>query len=306
MSDYCGPIRNPTKDLIHISFAERTFQLPPSDPPITVSESESYHRTIKLAGGGTFEVKDKLRLLGGVWSSEWKVWLFQEVESASTADSSNEANRGRWREFVVPSTVPAGTHDALLNYLGGIQRVDLPRWVRIPGEAAGDEGDDGEEEEPPRRLTRAEVKRREELGDARKRVAEQRKAEHGVEGGEAASLPLFNSKYPRVMPVECRVSPSLEKGMTGGTLTSLLKARDLTRCSGTKAAQCQTLRHSFESDCYHTRLYRVYVYNLVKSGTLVLFKLVNPATVGAEVATTEEALKQLPWDSHGTVHGQIV
>ena len=314
MGDYCGPIRDLTRDLIHISFTERTFQLPPQDPPVTVHEVDSHHNTIKLTGGGTYAIRDEIKALGGIWSKEWKMWVFQEVASTSSTSANTvvggeEPNQGKWRELLVPSTVPSGTHDALLKMLGGVQRVDLPLWVRTPiikkgDDDLGSEADDNEEE-PPRRVTRAETKRREELAEARKRKREEQAAVKS-DGGSCCTPDTegtpFNSRHPKIVPIEARVFPSLEKGVSGDLLKQLLKARDSTSSSGTKSSLARSLKYMYDAAGYHTSSYRKFVYGLVMSGNLKLYKLTEDgASVGSTVATTEEALRELPWDAKGNI-----
>lgn len=315
--DEWHPVRDLTKGMVHISWAERLYRLPPSDAPQSLGNGEEPTYNTLCVSNDTFQVKDLLKDLGGYWHPAYKKWFFQEHPDApkasvhpEPADDDDPKLRPKYRTFNLPKTVPVGTHESVLYMLGGIQRCDLPMWVTPPKVpltlSIAAEAADETSSEPPKKTTRTETK----TGVTTRRGA----AAAAAKNNNDSTIPLptsavaasntinrFSSLHPKIPPVENRVFKGLEKGLSGPTLSTILTIREHTAKTGSKASLASRIAYTIQHDIYHSIAYRREMFKLVVSGDVPLVPLgVDPLTAPAAMSPADAAAS-LPWDAEGNL-----
>ena len=307
--------RDWTKGMVHVGFAERLYRLPPSDPPQVLSKDEKPTYNTLAVGGHTTDfpaIARTFTALGGFYDSKSQKWLFQESPNAPAASAhpppendDDPALRPRHRTFDVPRTVPIGTHDKVLFFLGGVQRCDLPLHLRpmvLDPEAsavssavtpAAPDANSGGGGDGPRRKKAARTEAAQPAG-----TADAPQQQHQCIFSD------YSSRHPAVEPVESRVYKGAAKSLSADVLRQLLTLRSSTAVTGSKGTQARSLEHMGSRDSYHTYAYRRYVHEMVRTGAMPLVATAAESTTAAAPLSVADALASLPWGPNGEVRPQ--
>ena len=317
-----------TVPLIKVGWAERYAGQDASSPPRIIDASEPNINItlavsfLPLPGGGTpaaVGVGDPtgsplpalhafFTRIGAFYDATGSgAWIFQESADAPAASSHAEfppplpppARRPHlFQVYNVPRTVPIGTHDKVLFFLGGVQRCDLPVTCRPmmidpdevvvapvadAAEIVTDDVTDGDR--PQRRGRRREAP-----------------AAPPTAPPHVYRFANFDSRKPAFPFVESRSAKGPFQGMMR-FVPELLLLRGQTTVDRVKSNQLCRLTFVAKNDCYHTFAYRRHVFWLVKEGKVKLVATCAEAYPQSPAVplTKDEGAASLPWDANGEI-----